>query len=49
MADIPDERGIGQMVPGIGQRVGQRRRRRRRNAEMLDGNQVMRQRLRPRP
>ena len=49
MADVPDERGLGQIVPDIGQGVGQRRHRRRRNAEMLENNQVIRQRLRPQP
>ena len=42
MADVPVERGHGQIVPDVGQGVGQvRRRRRRRNAEMLENNQVI--------
>ena len=56
MADIPDDRGLGRIgrnVPGVGQAVGQavgrRRQRRRRDVEMLESNQIIRQRLRPRP
>ena len=52
MADVTDDRGLGRIgrnVPGVGQGVGQRRQRRRRNVEMLESNQIIRQRLRPRP
>ena len=48
--EVPVRRRRGPRVPDPDHAVGQdRRRRRRRNADMLENNQVIRQRLRPRP
>ena len=50
ITDVPARHGRGQIILNPGQAVGQdRRRRRRKNADMLESNQIIRQRLRPRP